>query len=194
MKKLYKKSTVHPTPSAVSEHLLSFLPAAILALTAALSPADKEVLAYLISCSSASQRRTTAAAAAKGGDWHNPCFNCSCFRCYTSYWAKWDSSPNRQLIHEVIDAFEERESRRERNRKERRKGKTVKSGASIEPKNSEPSLTAVEFKFAESNAAADGGGEEEEEVAAAAAEGFDKGSSVRRFVSFIGERIWGVWG
>ncbi|GFQ08320.1 hypothetical protein PHJA_002976000 [Phtheirospermum japonicum] len=54
MKKLYRKSTVHPTPSVVSEHLLSFLPAAILALTAALSPADREVLAYLISCSSAS--------------------------------------------------------------------------------------------------------------------------------------------
>ncbi|KAG6394120.1 hypothetical protein SASPL_144699 [Salvia splendens] len=186
MKKLYKKSTVHPTPSAVSEHLLSFLPAAILALTAALSPADKEVLAYLISCSSGSQGRATAAPAkGGGGDCHNPCFNCSCFRCYTSYWAKWDASPNRQLIHEVIDAFEEKESKKEKSKKERRKGKTVKSGVSIEPKISEPSLTAVEF---ESNAAADGRGEEEEVVATA--EEFDKGSSVRRFVSWA----WGVWG
>ncbi|XP_042029317.1 uncharacterized protein LOC121776223 [Salvia splendens] len=185
MKKLYKKSTVHPTPSAVSEHLLSFLPAAILALTVALSPADKEVLAYLISCSSGSQRRPTAAAAkGGGGDCHNPCFNCSCFRCYTSYWAKWDASPNRQLIHEVIDAFEEKESTKEKSKKERRKGKIVKSGVSIEPKKSEPSLTAVEL---ESTAAADGG--EEEEVVPTAEE-FGKGSSVRRFVSWV----WGVWG
>lgn len=184
MKKLYKKSTVHPTPSAVSEHLLSFLPAAILALTVALSPADKEVLAYLISSSSGSHRRATAAA----GDCHNPCFNCSCFRCYTSYWAKWDASPNRQLIHEVIDAFEEKESTNQKTKKERRKGKIVKSGVPIEPKKSEPSLTAVEF---ESNAAADvGGGEEEEVEVVATAEEFGKGSSVRRFVSWI----WGVWG
>ncbi|XP_042067430.1 uncharacterized protein LOC121810759 [Salvia splendens] len=100
-----------PMPSVVSEHLLSFLPAAILALTAALSPAEREVLAYLIS-----QRKSTPAA----GDDHAACFNCNCFRCYMSYWAKWDSSPNRQLIHEAIDAFEESLSRKEKTKKERR--------------------------------------------------------------------------
>lgn len=216
MKKLYRKSTVHPTPSVVSEHLLSFLPAAILTLTAALSPADREVLAYLISCSSVSfsgsQRRTaaqkTTAAAAVGGGDHAACFSCSCFRCYMSYWAKWDASPNRQLIHEVIDAFEEsllKESRKEKNRKERRKGKNVKSGVLSEQKNSDTSLTATDFGFTESNAAAelggDGGGgrreeeEEEEEMDEdnAEEEEFEKGS-MRRFVSFLGERIWSVWG
>ncbi|XP_065635895.1 ethylene-responsive transcription factor ERF011-like [Quercus suber] len=30
-------------------------------------------------------------------------FNCNCFRCYMSYWVE---SPNRQVIHEIIDAFE----------------------------------------------------------------------------------------
>lgn len=209
MKKLYRKSTVHPTPSVVSEHLLSFLPAAILTLTAALSPADREVLAYLISCSSvnfsSSQRKSAPKAAAagggsKGGDDHAACFNCNCFRCYMSYWAKWDSSPNRQLIHEVIDAFEEnllKESKKEKNKKERRKGKNVKATILNEPKNAEVSLTREDFGFSESNTAAEsggdnGGGREEEDDYAEEGE-FEKGS-VRRFVSFLGERIWSVWG
>ncbi|KAG6418993.1 hypothetical protein SASPL_121201 [Salvia splendens] len=199
MKKLYKKSTVHPTPSVVSEHLLSFLPAAILALTAALSPAEREVLAYLISCSSVNfstaQRKSTPAP----GDDHAACFNCNCFRCYMSYWAKWDSSPNRQLIHEAIDAFEEsllKESRKDKSKKERRKGKSVKLPILNEPKHSEPSLTDVDFCFVDSNTAAesgDGGEQEEEEEIVITVEEFDKGS-VRRFVSFVGDRIWRIWG
>lgn len=173
-------------------------------LTAALSPAEREVLAYLISCSSAnfsnSNRKTApktaSASGSKGGDDHAPCFNCNCFRCYMSYWVKWDSSPNRQLIHEIIDAFEEnllKESKKEKNKKERRKGKNVvKGNISLglnEPKKSEVSLTKEDFSSVESNAAAEGGDEEkivEEEES-------EKGS-VRRFVSFLGERVWGVWG
>ncbi|KAK6149697.1 hypothetical protein DH2020_017222 [Rehmannia glutinosa] len=210
MKKLYRKGTVHPTPSVVSEHLLSFLPAAILTLTAALSPGDREVLAYLISCSSVSfsnshrksTQKTAASGGSKGGDDHAPCFNCNCFRCYMSYWVKWDSSPNRQLIHEVIDAFEDsllKESKKEKNKRERRKGKSVKVNINLvldEPKNSELSLTKEDFNFGESNTAADGGagetggGDEEDNVEE---EELEKGS-VRRFVSFLGERIWSVWG
>ncbi|XP_074303457.1 uncharacterized protein LOC141637934 [Silene latifolia] len=71
MKKLYSKGAIHPSPSSTTSDpifSLSFLPATILALTAALSIDDKQVLAY---------------------------------------WARWDSSPNRQLIHEIIDAFED---------------------------------------------------------------------------------------
>ncbi|KAL6562291.1 hypothetical protein OROGR_003298 [Orobanche gracilis] len=209
MKKLYRKSTVHPTPSIVSEQLLSFLPTAILTLTAALSPEDREVLAYLISSSPASfsngHRGSSRKTAAPGGgskdsEDHPPCFNCSCFRCYMSYWVKWDSSPNRQLIHEVIDAFEDsllEESKKEKKRRERRKGKSVKAknislGVSVEPKSSDLSPTKNDSNFLESNAAADGGGgvehhsKEEEQT--------EKGS-IRRLVSFLGERIWrSVWG
>ncbi|KAJ4827183.1 hypothetical protein Tsubulata_030174 [Turnera subulata] len=29
-----------------------------------------------------------------------PVFDCDCFDCYTSYWFRWDSSPNRELIHQ----------------------------------------------------------------------------------------------
>lgn len=204
---------MHPTPSVVSDHLLSFLPAAILTLTAALSPGDREVLAYLISCSSANfsnnhrkaTQKTTAAGGSKGGDDHPPCFNCNCFRCYMSYWVKWDSSPNRQLIHEIIDAFEDsllKESKKEKNKRERRKGKSVKENISLgldEPKRSdELSLTKEDSNFGESNTAAEsageggggGGGDEEDDVHE---EELEKGS-VRRFVSFLGERIWSVWG
>ncbi|KAL8461546.1 hypothetical protein ACS0TY_032870 [Phlomoides rotata] len=208
MKKLYRKSTVHPTPSVVSEHLLSFLPAAILVLTAALSPAEREVLAYLISCSSAnfsnSNRKaapkTASASGSKGGDDHAPCFNCNCFRCYMSYWVKWDSSPNRQLIHEIIDAFEEnllKECRKEKNKKERRKGKNVKGNISPgldEPKQSQVSLTKDDFSSGESNAAADSGGRDEEKIVEEEEEEELEKGSVRRFVSFLGERVWGVWG
>ncbi|GAB4838927.1 hypothetical protein Ancab_028459 [Ancistrocladus abbreviatus] len=37
----------------------------------------------------------------------SPLFNCGCFDCYTSYWLRWDLSPNREFIHQVIEAFEE---------------------------------------------------------------------------------------
>ncbi|CAI8586238.1 unnamed protein product [Vicia faba] len=71
---------------------------------------SREVLAYLIYCSSAATppaftgnpKRNTV----KNTD-HATLFNCSCFRCYTSYWVRWDESPNRELIPEIIDAFEE---------------------------------------------------------------------------------------
>ncbi|CAK7351575.1 unnamed protein product [Dovyalis caffra] len=124
MKKLYRKGTVHPSPPIISDHL-SFLPATILTLTAALSPEDREVLAYLISCSSnnnnfyinwsninrrkssSHQKTTSYTKNSSSNNDHPPMFNCDCFRCYMSYWIRWDSSPNRQLIHEIIDAFED---------------------------------------------------------------------------------------
>ncbi|RWW27637.1 hypothetical protein GW17_00007928 [Ensete ventricosum] len=84
------KGKVHPSPAAplsaggdeggpsVHRHdalaVLRLLPAAILALTAALTCEDKEVLAYLI----------------------------------THFWSRWDCSPDRELIHQAIEAFEER--------------------------------------------------------------------------------------
>ncbi|CAA0817970.1 Unknown protein [Striga hermonthica] len=221
MKKLYRKSTVHPTPSVVSEHLLSFLPAAILALAAALSPADREVLAYLVSCSSASlssssrkggQKASASASASaarggsKGGDDHPPCFSCNCFRCYMSYWVRWDSSPNRQVIHEIIDAFEEsllKGSKKEKNRKEKKKGKNVKvnvssAGLLDEPKSPETAAAVSAFNFVDSSAAAGGGagrtGSGDEDLDAEEEEEETEKGSVRRFVSFLGERIWSVWG
>ncbi|XP_038894832.1 uncharacterized protein LOC120083238 [Benincasa hispida] len=196
MKKLYRKrGTVHPSPPIISDHL-SFLPTAILTLAAALSLEDREVLAYLISsCSNdftavnnRSNHRGKAAhqkppAAAKGGSDHPPAFSCDCFRCYTSYWVRWDSSPNRQLIHEIIDAYEEKlaESKAgKNNKKERKKRNSGPVSGPGEGKRSEPAAEEEELRVTEREAAE--GGEEETE----------KGS-VRRIVSFIGERIWGSW-
>ncbi|EXB41542.1 hypothetical protein L484_013616 [Morus notabilis] len=225
MKKLYRKGTVHPSPPIISDHL-AFLPATILTLTAALSPEDREVLAYLISFSAsnspggttASSRRAAAAVAPKGGAKggscsgsssasgdHPPQFNCDCFRCYTSYWVRWGSSPNRELIHEIIDAFEDelllsrtkgaaKTTKRER-RKQRNGGGNIGNGVNTgsgELKRSELSSgkdePAGESESVQGHEGGGGGEGDEEEVLSS-----EKGS-VRRFVSFIGERIWGVLG
>ncbi|KAL2483856.1 uncharacterized protein Fot_45300 [Forsythia ovata] len=175
MKKLYKKGTVHPTPPLVSDQLLSFLPATILTLTAALSPEDREVLAYLISCSSTNfsnnyrknTQKTTSTTTAAGCADHRPSFNCYCFRCYMSYWVRWDSSPNRQLIHEIIDAFEDDES-----------------------KVFELSLSKDEFTESNSTAESAISGDAEEEDMAE--EELEKGSVVK-FLNFL-ERDFGVFG
>ncbi|CAA6667878.1 unnamed protein product [Spirodela intermedia] len=89
---------------------LNLLPAAVLALTAALGAEDREVLAYLVARSL--QWPWPAAAAAeeeKAGRRRRrqlPSY-CGCFECYTGYWFRWDSSPDRELIHRAIEGFEE---------------------------------------------------------------------------------------
>ncbi|GJR98142.1 hypothetical protein Tco_0270316 [Tanacetum coccineum] len=52
-----------------------------------------------------------------------PLFECDCFDCYTSYWFKWDSSPNRELIHLAIEAFEETLTTSNENTKKKTKKK-----------------------------------------------------------------------
>ncbi|KAL1358595.1 hypothetical protein HN51_003851 [Arachis hypogaea] len=214
MKKLYRKGTVHPSPPIISDQL-SFLPATILTLTAALTPEDREVLAYLISCSSSSNnpRRTTTttsrSSSASGGGDHAPVFSCNCFRCYMSYWVRWDASPNRQLIHEIIDAFEEWLAHKggkkhhnnggrkdKRNKRGSNSNKMQQSGELLNRSESVPSsestesssstdLESVVVAVENSSNDSDEDGERVEE---------DEKGSVRRFVSFIGERIWGAWG
>lgn len=109
--------------SATSRDVLSvlkLLPAAIFALATVLSLEDREVLAYMITRS----LDTAAPAAAGAGDGPGrkkgqpskkaaaaaasaPSFDCDCFDCYGSYWHRWDSSANRELIHQAIEAFED---------------------------------------------------------------------------------------
>ncbi|XP_058200332.1 uncharacterized protein LOC131315217 [Rhododendron vialii] len=196
MKKLYRKGKVHPSQPLISDHL-TFLPATILTLAAMLSPVDREVLAYLISSSSSNfsvnqnktqktnttTNTTSTGGSGKGGD-HPPSFNCNCFRCYTSYWVRWDSSPNRQLIHEIIDAFEDgvaQSKRSEKSKKERRRRGF--NGSGHEPNRSRVSSSKDESCLMEltSGSGGGGGGDEVEE------------GSVRKLMSFIGERLWSVW-
>ncbi|KAI8000804.1 hypothetical protein LOK49_LG09G01439 [Camellia lanceoleosa] len=119
-----------------------------------------------------------------------------------SYWVRWDSSPNRQTIHEIIDAFEDglAQSKKDKNRKERRKRG---SKGSDELKRSELGSSKDELGESESveeitiggegegedcgGSDGDGDGDDDEEE-----EGFEKGS-VRKFL-FSAEVCRGVGG
>ncbi|KAK7859657.1 uncharacterized protein LOC111983201 [Quercus suber] len=126
--------------------VLKLLPAAILALASVLSLEDREVLAYMIT---RSMKTTTPFPITqdskrkppkKAPNNHNknsnntntnntnnthkpPMFECDCFDCYTSYWFKWDSSPNRELIHQAIEAFEDHLAHGEKSKKVNGRGK-----------------------------------------------------------------------
>ncbi|XAR53834.1 hypothetical protein NMG60_11022530 [Bertholletia excelsa] len=193
MKKLYRKGAVHPSPPPISDQL-AFLPAAILTLAAALSPEDREVLAYLISCSSgnlsgnrkATRKTQVGTGVGKVPD-HTPSFNCDCFGCYTSYWARWDSSVNRQVIHEIIDALEDgllvQSNKREKGKREkRRRGPRGSDSDGL----TRPEVSSNNEFGGESEAA------DEAEGCSAATAGVEEGS-VRKLVGFLGEKFWGVW-
>ncbi|KAJ8751843.1 hypothetical protein K2173_026040 [Erythroxylum novogranatense] len=213
MKKLCRRGAIHPSPPTISDHL-SFLPAAILTLASTLSPEDREVLAYLISSSASNTvhnnmtrnlsssssplRKSTTPSTPKTvgrrkiGNDHPPLFYCDCFRCYLSYWVRWDSSPNRHLIHEIIDAFEDsllaqrnhmgnnKNNRKDRKRKVTNVGPDQGSSKSSDKSGGDQSDSPKDRK-----SCGDCGGGDEEAT--------EKGS-VRRLVSFIGETLWGVLG
>ncbi|XVF43669.1 hypothetical protein PTKIN_Ptkin02bG0059400 [Pterospermum kingtungense] len=133
--KLKNKGKVYPSPSSSSGEdylsILKLLPAAILALASVLSLEDREVLAYMItrSLKTTTTTTTTADSSLISQDYSSkkrsskkpppnaakttqkshkpPVFDCDCFNCYTSYWFRWDTSPNRELINQVIEAFED---------------------------------------------------------------------------------------
>ncbi|KAK2968514.1 hypothetical protein RJ640_027564 [Escallonia rubra] len=122
--KVRNKGKVHPSPSSSSApppsppnaeafFVMNFLPAAILALVSILSLQDREVLAYMITRSMKSTNPATVfdekkKTEKKSGMPHKPSvFDCECFDCYTSYWFWWDSSPNHELIHQAVEAFED---------------------------------------------------------------------------------------
>ncbi|XP_042504134.1 uncharacterized protein LOC122081187 [Macadamia integrifolia] len=148
MRNLYPKNKgkVYPSPSSSSSSstttipncsspsrdalsVLKLLPAAILALASVLSLEDREVLAYMIT---RSMKTTTSPSSMveekkkykKSSNTHKPpLFDCGCFDCYRSYWFRWDSSPNRELIHHVIEAFEEHLNNGELSKKNNGRGK-----------------------------------------------------------------------
>lgn len=119
MKKLYqgKGRRVHPAPPPAPDAALALLPAALLALAATLTAEEQEVLAYLLSGigtggagaaggGGGAGRRSSSSTRRHNGP-HQPEMGCGCFGCYKSYWARWDASPNRHLIHHIIEAVEE---------------------------------------------------------------------------------------
>lgn len=151
--KIKNKGKVHPSPSSSSSSsssstsdgvgvvlsVFQLLPAAILALASVLSLEDREVLAYMITrsmkttpiaCSSSSNPQDSKKKSLKKatnskptGTHQPPMFDCECFDCYRSYWFKWDSSPNRELIHQAIEAFEDHLAHGEKPKKNAGRGK-----------------------------------------------------------------------
>ncbi|MCL7045248.1 hypothetical protein MKW94_024890 [Papaver nudicaule] len=110
--KVYPSPSLRPSSSNNNNNkkddvLSLLLPAAVLVqLVSVLSLEDLEVLSYLLTMSYHQKKATSH-------DLVKPLFDCGCFDCYTSFWSRWDSSPNRQLIHQVIEAFELHLSKRE---------------------------------------------------------------------------------
>lgn len=141
--KVRNKGKVHPDASNKDDFpVLRLLPAAIFTLVSVLSLDDREVLAYMITRSLKStnnpsfihdeEKKTSSKKLSFGtfnGHKSPALFDCECFYCYTSFWFRWDSSPNRELIHQAIEEFEEHLNKREvsmncGNGKNKRKEKT----------------------------------------------------------------------
>ncbi|KAF5482538.1 hypothetical protein F2P56_003096 [Juglans regia] len=228
MKKLiYKKGQVHPSPPSIS-NLLAVLPPTILALTAALSAEDKEVLAYLIIVSSINTGTTCSnfsghpdaviprchgstdqGSADYHSGWadHTPMFECNCFRCYMSFWARWDASPSRELIHEIIEAYEDDQLVKKRKKRRSAKMKTErKKIASNKLKDGDQegsgNRSAISRDEVGESVSVDASGSTStiDGVKVAGDHGTEVGwvvmkESVRKIASFIGEKIWaaGVW-
>ncbi|CAO2823607.1 unnamed protein product [Amaranthus hypochondriacus] len=214
MKKLYHKGQIHPSPSSCNQFSLSYLPAAILTLTATLSSDDKQILSYLLSCSSSTpfdfnpSKKYSKKHLNTINKPHPPSFSCYCFSCYTNFWVCWDSSPNRQLIHEIIDAFEDdlvsqRKKKQGLSKREKRKnnGKGLKldiNGDNHDKINVNPN------GFCKVNDDVNGfNGSDRVNAELGRVDSVDEvdeigekqGSNVRKIVCFIGEKIWGsVWG
>ncbi|XWS60243.1 hypothetical protein CRYUN_Cryun07bG0019100 [Craigia yunnanensis] len=115
--KVKKKGRVYPSlssPSSLASYrdpnfVFKLLPVAILTLASALPLQDQEVLAYMITTiiSTTNPSTLTHQPRNKCKKGKVPIFQCGCFDCYTRFWHRWDSSPNRDLIHQVIEAFED---------------------------------------------------------------------------------------
>ncbi|XP_057949620.1 uncharacterized protein LOC131144781 [Malania oleifera] len=141
---------------------LKMLPAAILALASVLSLEDREVLAYMITRSMKAPTSTSTSTStsslihndkkkskksqpnstvnnSSNHHSHSPLFDCDCFHCYTSFWFRWDSSANRELIHQAIEAFEDHLAAGERGTSRRRQiGKGKKKDKSIRRNTDKP--------------------------------------------------------
>ncbi|KAE9454759.1 hypothetical protein C3L33_13337, partial [Rhododendron williamsianum] len=224
-------------PNQNAPSVLALLPAAILALISVLSAEDKEVLAYMVtrsmnsvnpSPSSSAEERSkkssngkklpgsSSSSSGSGGVVHKaPFFDCECFDCYTSYWFRWDSSPDKELIHKAIEEFEEflfnqeqvkrssssgKGKRRERiGRRGREKAKEEETEEVLE-ESFDVGLVGNEAEREEEAAAVEEVAAavvgREAEAAAAAVDNYNKGL-VRKVlpdvVGLFNSRLWGLW-
>ncbi|XP_023547231.1 uncharacterized protein LOC111806103 [Cucurbita pepo subsp. pepo] len=152
--KIKNKGKVHPSPSSSSSsssssdgdffEVFNYLPVAILALISVLTLDDREVLAFMMrrsmetsSSSSfvsgnkfskrAPKKSTVPRASSGSACVHSPP-SFTCFDCYMSFWDRWNSSPNGELIHQAIEAFEEQLANGEKSSKNVKGKKREKIG------------------------------------------------------------------
>lgn len=147
-----------------------------------------------------------------------PFFDCECFDCYTSYWFRWDSSPDKDLIHQAIEEFEEflfnqeqvkrsssgKGKRRERiGRRGREKAKeegteeVLEEGFDVGVVGNEAAVEVeVEVEEVKVEAAAVVEVGREAAAAAAVVDNYNKGL-VRKVlpdvVGLFNSRLWGLW-
>ncbi|RRT69015.1 hypothetical protein BHM03_00018759 [Ensete ventricosum] len=204
-----------PSPAVTNRDALAvlrLLPAAILALTAAMGKEDREVLAYLLTRSIEGWAEDRRHCHRPGRTQHRPVFGCGCFDCYTGFWSRWDCSPDRELIHQAIEAFEEhlasseikggagaRVRRRERKAAQRaNKGKKIKEKetemARIKPEEVEKDVELTMVGEAEIVS------DEEVPVSETAEEdeGAETGNGERRrgwadVIGVFNSRLWSLW-
>ncbi|CAA7400576.1 unnamed protein product [Spirodela intermedia] len=216
------KGRIHPSPPwsgpSDAQAVLKLLPAAIAAVTAALGAEDREVLAYLVARSllgpwPAEVEEEEKRRCWRRGSHHRPLFCCGCFDCYTSYWLRWDSSPDRELIHQAIEAFEEQlagdERRRDRlgrrgggrrDRSKKGKSEARKEGTSVEKvgdRGDTAAAAAAEALVEQVGAGDDAAGEElaavTVAVAVAAPEGGERNRGWADVTLFFNSRFWSFW-
>ncbi|KAJ3688807.1 hypothetical protein LUZ61_017971 [Rhynchospora tenuis] len=174
-----KPRRIHPTPAQVSP----VLPVAVAALAVALSPEEKDVLLYLLSAASgqpSNLRRSPE---------HSPDLSCGCFSCYKVFWERWDSSPNRQVIHEIIEKVEASDEGKSRRKSRRTKGKDRKRSVEANEEMKEESLAGdADHDHDNCNVSHD---DHDDGCSAhdGCSEGANKSSVVGRFVRFIGEKL-----
>ncbi|KAL5791527.1 hypothetical protein ACOSP7_000121 [Xanthoceras sorbifolium] len=205
--KVKKKGKVSSSlsPSSSSSYkdphkVLKLLPLTILALATALPVPDQQVIAYMITRSifptAATNPSSYANKCKKKPNQKDPLLECGCFDCYTSFWHRWDSSPNSDLIHQVIEAFEDHLLQKESPKKhyKQRKRKDKVAVDRFESKNTENEVANIELS-------GDGiEGEEEKVVAVQLVQpplmSSHKGLARKVLLDVMGllnSRLWSLW-
>ncbi|KAK2986854.1 LOW QUALITY PROTEIN: hypothetical protein RJ640_011079, partial [Escallonia rubra] len=183
---------------------MNLLPTAILALVSIFSLQDREVLAYMITRSMKSTNPATVSdekkkTQKKFGMPHKPSvFDCECFNCYTSYWFRWDSSPNHELIHQAIEAFEDHLSNPSKKVRGKKRDKSGRFDSGLDlptPLRRMESPVGQEDARETSEDAAEEVASVKEEAAVAAVSGH-KGLARKVLPDVLGlfnPRLWGLW-
>lgn len=114
-----------------------------------------------------------------------------------SFWARWDASPNRQVIHDIIETYEEgllpegskkRTTKRSRKKREKRVSE-LKGERDHHQSSSRGELVKDELGESESVELSHDYDDHDDDLEAETSEK----DSVRNIMSFLGEKLWSIW-